>query len=198
MILHADHIKVRYGRNEILSDANLMIEKSGLYGLVGENGSGKSTLLKVLIGQLRPKNGLVVLNGKFGYCPQDPLVFPELTVDENFRYFAAAYGLELDWSSERDHLLAQFNFEDYLDQRVGELSGGTRQKLNLSIALLHDPEILILDEPYSGFDWETYLRFWDHTNAVIERGRTILIVTHFLNEEDRFDKIFHLKHGRVV
>ena len=197
MILEAKHITIEFGRKRILSDVTFGIEKNGLYGLVGENGSGKSTLLKILIGQLKPHEGSVVANGKFGYCPQDTLLFPELTVEENFRYFASAYGLNKEWKREFHKLLKQFNFEESLHQRVEELSGGTRQKANLCIGLIHDPDILILDEPYSGFDWDTYQHFWEYTDIILERGRTVLVVTHFLSERERFDHIFQLRGGQL-
>ena len=80
---------------------------------------------------------------------------------------------------------------------MASLSGGTRQKLNLSLALLHQPELLILDEPYNGFDWETYMRFWDYTDLLLENGCSILIVSHFLNYRDRFEMIYELKKGKL-
>jgi ABC-type multidrug transport system ATPase subunit len=81
---------------------------------------------------------------------------------------------------------------------VEELSGGTRQKLNLTLALVHDPEVLLLDEPYQGFDWETYLRFWDLVEALRERGRSVVVITHLVFEEERFDALYRLQDGRAV
>jgi ABC-type multidrug transport system ATPase subunit len=89
------------------------------------------------------------------------------------------------------------HFYEYRGTRVEELSGGTRAKLNLGLALLPDPDILFLDEPYAGFDWDTYLRFWKLTGARRDRGRSVLIISHFVTDEERFDRIVHLRDGRT-
>lgn len=91
--------------------------------------------------------------------------------------------------------MEHFNFNKYKKDRIANLSGGTQQKLNLAIALLHQPNILILDEPYNGFDWDTYQRFWSYTYKLQKEGCAILIVTHLLTEKDRFDKIYNLEEG---
>jgi ABC-type multidrug transport system ATPase subunit len=171
--------------------------KSGsLNAVVGENGSGKSTLLKIIVGRWRGDSGKVTFKGKIGYCPQQSLIFSDLTVDENFRYFSAAYGLDQKTSlAQSEHLLEHFDFKRYHKDKVSTLSGGTQQKLNLSLALLHQPDLLVLDEPYNGFDWETYLRFWDLTNELRKKGCIILIVCHLVNEIERFDRIYNLKNG---
>jgi ABC-2 type transport system ATP-binding protein len=95
-------------------------------------------------------------------------------------------------------LMNYFNFKKYQKEKIANLSGGTQQKLNLAIALLHHPKLLILDEPYSGFDWDTYLRFWDYTSQVRAGGAAILVVTHFLTEKERFDKVFNLEQGELT
>jgi len=92
-------------------------------------------------------------------------------------------------------LLKHFNFEKYRNDKVEALSGGSQQKLNLSLALLHQPDLLILDEPYNGFDWDTYIRFWDFTDHMLETGCSILIVAHLFNETRRFRHVFNLKNG---
>jgi len=95
----------------------------------------------------------------------------------------------------RDSIYDVLGFAEYRDTRVEELSGGTRAKLNLGLALLPDPEILLLDEPYSGFDWETYLRFWELAGERRDAGRSVLIISHFVVDEERFDRIVHLRDG---
>ena len=196
MILQVEHIARSYGRKEILRDISFSMGSSQLCGIVGENGSGKSTLMKIIVGDLKAQRGKVHLYGNMGYCPQSPSIFSQLTVKENFRYYARAYDLrEGEYRSRMHALLSRFNFEKYANDQVSTLSGGTRQKLNLSIALLHKPGLLVLDEPYNGFDWETYQRFWDYTEALREEGCAILIVTHFLEERGRFDRIFNLENG---
>jgi len=198
MILEAENIAKSFGNKQILSDVSLEMNAGSLVGLVGENGSGKSTLLKIIVGQWRADTGRVNINGTFGYCPQQALIFPQLTVDEHFHYFSAAYRLQKNaWKPQYELLLDHFSFAKYRKEKVAELSGGTQQKLNLSLALLHRPNLLVLDEPYSGFDWDTYLRFWDFTARMREEGCAILVVTHFLNETGRFDRIYNLKNGAL-
>lgn len=183
---------------EVLRGASMEARSGELIGLVGENGSGKSTLLKIIVGMLDRDSGSVELSGKLGYCPQVPLVWAKLTVREHFDLFASAYELGPDEMGEAtEWLLSALQFERYLDFRVEELSGGTRQKLNLALALMHRPELLLLDEPYSGFDWETYVRFWEISTELRDRGMSILIVSHLISERDRLGRIYELRDGRL-
>ncbi|MBT8252372.1 MAG: ABC transporter ATP-binding protein [Bacteroidia bacterium] len=199
MILRLSHIRKSFGRKLILDDINLEVERGSLIGITGENGSGKSTLLKMIIGELKPNNGTIDYQAKFGYCPQESTLFSQLTVKENFKYFSIAYGLTQSQSDKKRQFLAEyFNFDKYMDDRVSTLSSGTKQKVNLSLALLNDPELLILDEPYVGFDWETYLRFWEYSKEVIKKGTTILIVAHLLTNQEEFDKIYQIKNKVLI
>lgn len=169
-----------------------------MVGIVGENGAGKSTLLKIIVGAIPPDSGRVARKGSSGYCPQDPELFEELTVFENFMLFAAAQGLPYDvWKKRADDLLAKLSFSQYRHSMVKILSGGTRQKLNLSIALLHDPDVLVLDEPYAAFDWQTYLKFWDLSDELRTRRRSLLIVSHLVYDKDKFDLIYELGGGSL-
>ena len=105
-----------------------------------------------------------------------------------------------DWavSVAADELYATLGFERWRTTRVDELSGGTRAKLNLALALLADPEVLLLDEPYAGFDWDTYQRFWDLAAARRSAGRSVLVISHFVNDLERFDRLVELRDGRTV
>jgi ABC-2 type transport system ATP-binding protein len=184
---------------EVLKGADLEIGAGELVGLVGENGSGKSTLMQIVVGLLKRDAGEVERPGKLGYCPQIPMVWDKLTVAEHFQLFARAYGLDDRAADQAEQsLLDELQFERYRDFRVEELSGGTRQKLNLALALMHEPELLLLDEPYSGFDWETYLKFWEMSERRRDAGMGILIVSHLLAERDRLDRIYSLVDGRTV
>ena len=195
-MLSALDIAKSYGKRDILNNVSFAIGPGTLNAVVGENGTGKSTLLKILIGELSADKGSVILNGKAGYCPQSPLIFSMLTVDENFRYFASAYGLiKHYWKAKQDELMNQLGFKKYLHYRVEHLSGGTQQKLNLALALLHGPDILILDEPYSAFDMATYQHFREMMFQLKDQGKCILLVTHLLNDAERFDQVFTLKEG---
>jgi ABC-2 type transport system ATP-binding protein len=199
MILKVENIAKAFGKKKVLTDVSFEMNSSLLYGIVGENGSGKSTLLKIIVGDWKHDHGNITVKGRIGYCPQKTLLFSNLTVNEHFRYFAAAYGVEnADFLNRSESLMEFFNFQKYRNERIANLSGGTQQKLNLSIALLHQPNLLILDEPYNGFDWDTYLRFWDYTNQLRDEGCAVLVVTHFLTEKERFDRIYNLVNGRLT
>ena len=183
----------------VLQGASLEVAPGELVGLVGENGSGKSTLMQIIVGLLKRDGGTVELDGALGYCPQLPELWDKLTVAEHLQMFAAAYRLdEATAKTNTDRLLDELGFGRYLDYRIEALSGGTRQKLNLALALLHEPQVLLLDEPYAGFDWETYLRFWEMSAALRADGMAILIVSHLLGERERLDRIYTLKDGRCI
>ncbi|MGH3249812.1 MAG: ABC transporter ATP-binding protein [Trebonia sp.] len=194
-LLQANGIEKAYGRHRVLRGVDLTVSPGQLAAVVGENGAGKSTLLEILAGTLAADGGQVRLTGTLGYCPQAPVLNGNLTVAQHLRYFAAAHRLAtLDLA---DELLDSLGYRQYRDQTAGTLSGGTRQKLNLTLALLHDPDILLLDEPYQGFDWETYLRFWDLAARLRDRGKAIVIITHLVFEQERFDVLEDLKEGRL-
>lgn len=204
-VLSAQHITKSFRRRwggqtrKVLSDASLELLPGEIVGLVGENGSGKSTLMKILVGSLRRDGGTLSAIGSIGYCPQEPVLYERLTCDEHFDLFGHAYGLD---SSEADRSASEIYellaFEQYRKTRVEDLSGGSRAKLNLGLALLPDPDLLLLDEPYAGFDWDTYLRFWDLTSERRAAGRSVLIISHFVGDQERFDRIIHLRSGKTT
>lgn len=199
MILKVENISKAFGKNKVLRNVSFEVSHSSLYGIVGENGSGKSTLLKIIVGEWKPDHGKISVNGRIGYCPQKTLLFSQLTANENIKYFAAAYGIgKTELLNRSESLMNHFNFKKYQNEKIADLSGGTQQKLNLAIALLHHPKLLILDEPYNGFDWDTYMKFWDYTNLLRVEGCAILVVTHLLTEKDRFDKIYNLVEGELI
>ncbi len=187
----------RRRRVHVLRGASLVVGPSEFVGLVGENGSGKSTLMHVIVGLLGRDTGTVERPARLGYCPQQPLLWDKLTVNEHFELFAEAYELAAEQAAgSRDVLIGELQFAKYVDYRVEELSGGTRQKLNLALAMLHEPQLLLLDEPYSGFDWETYQRFWEMAERRRQDGMAILIVSHLLSERDRLTRVYELRDGR--
>lgn len=186
-------------RMEVLRGADLVLRAGEVVGLVGENGSGKSTLMKILVGALNPDAGVIVRSGRLGYCPQEPVVYERLTCDEHFELFGRAYRMSVDAErGSRRALYAALGFERYAGTRADQLSGGTLAKLNLGLALLADPEVLLLDEPYAGFDWDTYVKFWELVAARRAAGRSVLIISHFVADEERFDRIVQLRDGMTV
>lgn len=185
-------------RSAVLTGANITLEHGEVVGLVGENGSGKSTLMRILVGDLRADAGIVTRSGPVGYCPQEPLVYPRLTCDEHFELFGRAYGMTSHHEREsRAAIYDSLGFERFAATRADRLSGGTLAKLNLGLALLPDPALLLLDEPYAGFDWDTYLKFWDLVDDRRAAGRTVLIVSHFVVDEARFDRIVEIREGKA-
>ncbi|MGK8558905.1 ATP-binding cassette domain-containing protein [Nocardia gipuzkoensis] len=186
-------------RQIVLRGVDLALCPGEVVGMVGENGSGKSTVMKILVGELQPDTGTVTRSGLLGYCPQQPVIYERLTCDEHIELFARAYRMtRADQLRAQRELYAALGFERYARTRADRLSGGTLAKLNLTLALLADPAVLLLDEPYAGFDWDTYLKFWDLVAHRRAAGRSVLIISHFVADEDRFDRILELRDGQVT
>jgi ABC-2 type transport system ATP-binding protein len=196
--ISATNLAKRYGRRPVLHDVDLTVSNGEVVALIGENGAGKSTLLRLCAGLLAPDAGSLVVRGRVGYCPQEPGVVDLLTADEHLALFATACGLR-----RREGLRRGRGILDDLGFPVGDravardLSGGTRQKLNLALALLSDPSVLLLDEPYQGFDQGGYVDFW----ALVERwrheGRAVVVVTHLLTELHRVDRALEVGGGAL-
>lgn len=206
-VLEASGIEKSYRRGPwpvrrqrvVLRGVDMAMHSGEVVGLVGENGSGKSTLMKILVGALAADAGSVHRAGQLGYCPQEPQLYDRLTCDEHFELFARAYGMtqSAQLTARRD-IYAALGFGRYTAARADQLSGGTLAKLNLGLALLADPQVLLLDEPYAGFDWDTYQRFWTLVAERRQAGRSVLIISHFVVDEDRFDRIIDLRDGKAV
>lgn len=194
-LMAAEHLEKSFGRRHVLRDVSFTLAPGTLVGIVGENGTGKSTLLRILAGELRAHRGRVVLAGSLGYCPQAVLLNDALSVNQHLDYFRAAYRItDLVWANA---LVERLGLQQYRRAPASTLSGGTRQKLNLILALMHDPAVLLLDEPYQGFDWETYLRFWELAEELRSRGRAVLVISHLLFEQQRFDALYQLREGQL-
>lgn len=192
-VLRVRGVRKGYLQRPVLRGVSLDLPAGQLVGIVGENGAGKSTLLRILAGDLVADSGAVERAGLLGCCPQDTVLHPAFTVEQHLQFFQAAYGIgSLTRALE---LLERLNFSDYRHERVAALSGGTRQKLNLVLALMHDPQVLLLDEPYQGFDWETYLRFWDLAADLRDRGCAVLVVSHLAYDASRLDTLYRLEAG---
>lgn len=194
-VLRSQDLHKSFGRRKVLQGVNFSIYPGTLVGIVGENGSGKSTLLRILAGELRPNHGNVVRHGAMGYCPQAVILNDALTVNQHLDYFRAVYNMSN--LRRADELVEMLGYQEYRQQLVGTLSGGTKQKLNLTLALMHQPQLLLLDEPYQGFDWEIYLRFWDLVAELRERGCALLVISHLFFEQARFDEVYRLQEGQV-
>jgi ABC-2 type transport system ATP-binding protein len=194
-VLVARGIRKSFGRRRVLAGLDLEAAAGEMVAVAGENGTGKTTLLRILAGDLRPDAGSVAIRGRPGYCPQTAVLDEALTVDQHVRYFQAAYGIGRTGRAEA--LIERLGYAGCRDQRAGALSGGTRQKLSLTLALMHDPPVLLLDEPYQGFDWQTYLAFWEMAGELRDRGTATVVISHLVFERERFDRICHLRDGRI-
>jgi ABC-2 type transport system ATP-binding protein len=182
-----------YGRTPVLDRVDLCVEAGESVALTGENGAGKSTLMKICAGLVRADAGTVEVAGAVGYCPQEPSLFDLLTADEHLIMFGRGVGLSREAAIARGHaLLDEFDFPVGRGVVTSDMSGGTRQKLNLSLALLSGPGLLLLDEPYQGFDRGTYVNFWDHCDRWRNEGKAIVVVTHMLAELNRVDRVVEL------
>lgn len=197
-LLEVHGIYKAFGHNHVLQGVDLTVHGGETVAVVGENGSGKSVLLKILAGLERADQGAVHLSQKIGYCPQQLELFEGLTVSENLIYFGAAYGLPDRALREAGrHYLDRFHYERYVDTLVKNLSEGTKQKLNLTIALLHAPGLLLLDEPYQGFDYETFLNFAGLLTEWRSQQRAVLTISHLVTADLPMDRILEMRDGTL-
>lgn len=191
--LVARRVVKRYGGTTVLEDVDLEVRAGEIVALTGENGAGKSTLMKICAGMVRADSGEINVGGRVGYCPQTPGLFELLTADDHLVMFGRGVGIGRTESLERGRaILAEFGFPLHERTVTRDLSGGTRQKLNLGLALLTNPSVLLLDEPYQGFDRGTYVNFWDHCRTWAESGKAVIVVTHMLAELERVDRVVEL------
>jgi len=191
--LVATGITKRYGSATVLERVDLVVPAGEVVALTGENGAGKSTLMKICAGLTRADDGEVTVGGRIGYCPQIPGLFELLTADDHLVMFGRGAGMDRADSLARGHeILSEFDYPLHEKRVTRDLSGGTRQKLNLALALLADPTVLLLDEPYQGFDRGTYVNFWNHCETWRAQGKAVVVVTHMLAELSRADRVIEL------
>lgn len=191
--LVVDKVAKRFGRITILDDVDLEVHRGEVVALTGENGAGKTTLMRICAGLVRADAGTVTVDGAIGYCPQIPGLFELLTADDHLVMFGRGAGIGRAESLARGHrILEEFGYPLHERAVTRDLSGGTRQKLNLGLALLADPTVLLLDEPYQGFDRGTYVNFWDHCRTWRDQGKAVIVVTHMLAELERADRVVEL------
>ena len=201
----------RFGTLVAVDHVDLQVPRRMVYGFLGPNGSGKSTTIRMLCGLLTPTAGDIevlglripeqaeALRARIGYMTQRFSLFEDLTVRENLEFLAAVQGLSRAQTAARvDALLAQYHFEDRTRQLAGTLSGGQRQRLALAGAVIHEPELLFLDEPTSAVDPESRRDFWEKLFDLADAGTTILVSTHYMDEAERCHRLAILDRGVLV
>jgi ABC-2 type transport system ATP-binding protein len=189
----------------------LNIERARIYGFLGPNGSGKSTTIRMFCGLLRPTSGSVRVLGydvtrqaeslrtKIGYMTQKFSLWDDLTVLENLRFMARIYTLDKARAERRiNEVMEEFHLKDLANRLSAAMSGGQRQRLALAAATLHEPEMLMLDEPTSAVDPQSRRDFWESLFGLVSRGTTILVSTHYMDEAERCHRLAILANGRVV
>lgn len=188
---------------------NLRIKKGVLYGMIGPNGSGKTTTIKMLMGIQRPTKGTGSILGecipiknniaKIGYMPQEMAIYYDLSVHENLQLFAELYSVKKEEFEQREkELLGMIDLAERKDDTVSQLSGGMRHRVSLACTLIHDPEVLFLDEPTVGVDPELRAGFWKYFSRLKEKGKTIIMTTHYMDEAVRCDIVGMMRTGRLI
>ncbi|MGO1540503.1 MAG: ABC transporter ATP-binding protein [Luteimonas sp.] len=201
----------RFGDLVAVDNVDLTVPRAHVYGFLGPNGSGKSTTIRMLCGLLTPSDGEIEVLGlrvpeqaealrlRIGYMTQKFSLFEDLTVRENLEFLAAVYGLDRAATRRRvDELVDRYHFGDRQQQLAGTMSGGQKQRLALAAAVIHEPELLFLDEPTSAVDPESRRDFWEKLFELADTGTTLLVSTHYMDEAERCHRIAILDRGVLV
>ncbi|WP_391205864.1 ABC transporter ATP-binding protein [Psychrobacillus sp. L4] len=198
-----------FGKKSVLNNISISVDAGQIYGLIGPSGSGKTTLVKIIVGMDQPSTGQVqVLNTKvpnlkllqkIGYMAQADALYNDLTGQENLAFFASLYKLNKDVQKKRIAYAADLvNLTAHLSKKVQNYSGGMKRRLSLAVALIHDPQILILDEPTVGIDPELRKSIWAEITRLKNEGKTILITTHVMDEAEKCDQLAMVRDGEII
>lgn len=208
-IIEINNLSKSYGKTKALDNVSFNVERGELFGLIGSDGAGKTTLFRLLTTLLTPDEGSATVDGRdivkdylnirsqVGYMPGRFSLYPDLTVEENLEFFAALFGVTVKESYD---LIAPIyrQIEPFRKRRAGKLSGGMKQKLALSCALIHRPDVLFLDEPTTGVDAVSRREFWDMLSQLKTQGITILVSTPYMDEASRCDRIALCNEGHIL
>ena len=211
-MLQVENLRKRFAATTAVDDVSFTVGRGELVGLLGPNGAGKTTTVSMIAGLLTPDGGAVLIDGSpldgdtdprkrcVGLVPQDFALYDELSARENLRFFGALYdltGTALEQAIES--VLSLVGLADRARSRVSTFSGGMKRRLNLAAGLLHDPEILLLDEPTVGVDPQSRNAIFENLEELRARGKALLYTTHYMEEVERLaDRVVIVDHGRVV
>jgi ABC-2 type transport system ATP-binding protein len=210
-VIEASHLVKRFGSFTAVDDVSFSIRRGEIFGFLGPNGAGKSTTFKMLCGLLQPTSGSARVTGldlksaaaearrRLGYMAQKFSLYGDLSVKQNLAFFAGAYGLAGKRRRDRiGRMVEIFGLHPYLGASAGQLPLGIKQRLALACAVMHEPAVLFLDEPTSGVDPITRREFWTHINGLVEKGTTIMVTTHFMDEAEYCDRIALIYRGQEI
>jgi ABC-2 type transport system ATP-binding protein len=210
-MIKADNLKKRFGSTVALDDVSFEVQKGETFGLLGPNGAGKTTTIQLLCGLLKPDSGMVTLDGRtdptlvevrlsLGMVPQTLAIYEELSAEENLRFFGRIYGLSGRKLKERVRdCLEIAGLTQRSKERVSKYSGGMKRRLNMVCSLLHEPPLLLLDEPTVGVDPQSRNSIFDTIEEMKKQGRTIIYTTHYMEEAERLcDRVAILDYGRIL
>jgi ABC-type multidrug transport system ATPase subunit len=210
-VIQAKDLTKRFGHFVATDHVSFSVKRSEIFGLLGPNGAGKSTTFKMLCGLLKPSEGTARVAGfdfqrsasaarnRIGYMAQKFSLYGDLTVKQNLEFFSGIYGLRGEKrSSAIDQMIDVFALQPHLELSSGQLPLGFKQRLAMACALMHGPDVLFLDEPTSGVDPITRREFWSHINGLVEKGVTVMVTTHFMDEAEYCDRIGLVYRGKLI
>lgn len=210
-VIQAENLTKMYGDFAAAKNISFNIKRGEIFGLLGPNGAGKSTTFKMLCGLAQPTAGHGYImqtdmlknpdlaRAHLGYMAQKFSLFATLSVMQNLNFFAGIYGLRgQDKENRINQMIDTFDLKHYINQKAGDLPLGFKQRLALSCAIMHNPPILFLDEPTSGVDPLTRREFWNHINSMVEKGVTVMVTTHFMDEAEYCDRIALIYQGQAI
>ena len=209
-VISVQHLYKRFGHFAANNDLNFDVFEGEIFGFLGANGAGKTTAIKILCGLSKPTSGEIHVAGydvytqtekikrSIGYMSQKFSLYDDLTITENIRFYGGIYGLNKKIIKERTReLLEEFLLNDYRDTLISSLPLGWRQKLAFSVAVLHRPKIVFLDEPTSGVDPITRRQFWELIYNASARGITVFVTTHYMDEAEYCDRVSIMVDGKI-
>ncbi len=206
-----EHLSKEFGRFKAVDDISLQVRQGEIFGFLGPNGAGKTTTIRILLGLLLPTGGQAhvlgydvarqakAMQARVGYMSQIFTLYNDLTAEENLRFYAQAYGLSrAAFRRKREEIIAMAGLEGRAGEFTRNLSGGWRQRLALGCAIIHEPDLVFLDEPTAGVDPVSRRDFWELIYLLAGRGTTVFVTTHYMDEAEQCQRLAFISGGRIV